>query len=1187
MIKRALLSSSALLCAVSAALAGQVQNPADTTGSSLVSGNFPVANGKQSLTDSGISAISGGVAIPTTVGSTNSLRAYHFTNATSVRTLGYYIAGDGGGATFNNGGCSSDDGGSCILSSGGNYWKNAATPNAKQFGMRGDGVVLLDAVVGAGSTNLNSVSATFTSNDCHSGGACTGPFDKYALVQGCLSGGAPLVTTLVNYVDSHDMTMAASCTYATPNSYAGLTTIATAQSGSGSYAPNDTLTAVGGTCTTEPTFTVSATKVLSVASIASQGSGGTPNATITVVGTTGGGTKFQASVTLNSGGGIQTVNSVTYAGIYITNPTNVANEPVTGGNVVGGALALNMGLLDVAVATRGLCASTPSNPVATTDSGSGTGGTLNINWKTTGTYDYATDDTAALANFVTYGEANGVSLAFPCGKYWLASKNTEIYAHDTTFEGCSEGGVGSGQYSGSQLWISNTTTPEFQIGQFFHWRSMSAFWPAQTGYSATPIVYPAFVESNCDPTTHNGSALNSDFHEYRFVNPYILWRNSCTTGSSGSGLINFDFGQEFCIYSCFFYAAGAADTTEIGRNNVYSVGVDPDANAFPQFLGRYAANSCEFMHADFGSATDAVLASFVNDSYLIHGCAYGARLLSGRTVIQSSVKYYDGVQHVLSVENSAGVQGNVEVPGWIYANNPYTNHTYTAPAPFNFPCTTTENQASQLNILNTNFIYAAADFIDEPSHCIWNLKVSNNYFQDWGENDTVPSTYYAINISYAGTHSEMISDNKFYQINASGIASTLRGIYFGYAAGDVHIVDNTSNGSTGKNIDAWLESGGLDSGNIVLDGNSTQNTATTSVLSDSTMSITPCGTNFFDILPSPAIPACAVSGFAGLNLLTNPAFDVWQALTSVAPNVNTNTFVADRWKVLASLSGNTNGHFTISRGTGFCGNNCSQYALQIQRGNGDTDTGTMAFGQQIYTVDTIPLQSQTIHLQGDLSTGANWSAGTLKLQLWTGTGTDETFSLASSASFTGAHACNFVVSMAIAPSTTEHFDTSPCAVPANATEAFIFGLTGNYSGTAGAADTISLTNLQLVTGSTDATFQKPLFRDEIDQAQYTYQKSFTYATAPAQNAGTSTGELQFTAQASSGVITFPIKPMRIAPTPTKYSPGDTSTNCWDETSSADQTCSVVNVTEKSITVSYSGATAGHTIGLHYQLDSRL
>jgi hypothetical protein len=144
------------------------------------------------------------------------------------------------------------------------------------------------------------------------------------------------------------------------------------------YVPGDTITLTGGTSSVGGVADVTATKVVS-ATVAAGGSGGT-NGTQTVTGTTGNGTRFQASVTV-SGNAITAVLSITVAGEYTTNPTTIATEPVTGASLVGAQLNVVMGVIKAAPHTQGTYTVLPSNPIAQgSTSGSGTGATLNATW---------------------------------------------------------------------------------------------------------------------------------------------------------------------------------------------------------------------------------------------------------------------------------------------------------------------------------------------------------------------------------------------------------------------------------------------------------------------------------------------------------------------------------------------------------------------------------------------------------------------------------------------------------------------------------------------------------------------------------------------------------------------------------------------------------------------------------------
>lgn len=159
-----------------------------------------------------------------------------------------------------------------------------------------------------------------------------------------------------------------------PTQFFNSTTIATAGTG---HRPNEEIVLSGGTGTAT-TVVVRTTKVVS-ATVAAGGSGGT-DGTQTVIGTTGTSpttspVRFQASVTV-AGGTITAVLSITVAGQYAINPTVLAAEPVTGADLVGAQLNIEMGVRDVAgkAGDLGSYTAVPSNPVTAGDTG------LTVTW---------------------------------------------------------------------------------------------------------------------------------------------------------------------------------------------------------------------------------------------------------------------------------------------------------------------------------------------------------------------------------------------------------------------------------------------------------------------------------------------------------------------------------------------------------------------------------------------------------------------------------------------------------------------------------------------------------------------------------------------------------------------------------------------------------------------------------------
>jgi hypothetical protein len=142
------------------------------------------------------------------------------------------------------------------------------------------------------------------------------------------------------------------------------------------YTPGNVITTAGGTASTHAALTVATTKVVS-ATVDTAGASGT-DGTATVTGTTGTGVKFTATVTITAGA-IASVDSIATGGAYTTNPTAIAAEPVTGGDLVGAILTVVMGVNTVTISAAGTYT---VNSAALTQNGAtspagGTGATFN------------------------------------------------------------------------------------------------------------------------------------------------------------------------------------------------------------------------------------------------------------------------------------------------------------------------------------------------------------------------------------------------------------------------------------------------------------------------------------------------------------------------------------------------------------------------------------------------------------------------------------------------------------------------------------------------------------------------------------------------------------------------------------------------------------------------------------------
>lgn len=118
-----------------------------------------------------------------------------------------------------------------------------------------------------------------------------------------------------------------------------------------------TLAAAGpygnGTLTAGVKTLLTATHIQAVsATVNAGGTGGTPGA-VTITGTTGTGTKFQATGTISAGGVLTGPLTVTVAGDYTVGPTSLTAEPVTGGALTGATVTLVMGAKTFAITTAG------------------------------------------------------------------------------------------------------------------------------------------------------------------------------------------------------------------------------------------------------------------------------------------------------------------------------------------------------------------------------------------------------------------------------------------------------------------------------------------------------------------------------------------------------------------------------------------------------------------------------------------------------------------------------------------------------------------------------------------------------------------------------------------------------------------------------------------------------------------
>jgi hypothetical protein len=322
------------------------------------------------------------------------------------------------------------------------------------------------------------------------------------------------------------------------------------------------------------------------------------------------------------------------------------------------------------------------------------------------------------------------------------------------------------------------------------------------------------------------------------------------------------------------------------------------------------------------------------------------------------------------------------------------------------------------------------------------------------------------------------------------------------------------------------------------------------------------------------------------NFLHNGSHQIWQRGTSFVPGVTIS--MADRWR--GRRSANAAGS-TYSRQAGFSN---AQYCMRIQRDSGNSATDALFYGQQIPSAEGLPMAGRRVAISADVRTGADYSGGTLTVNFFTGTGTDEVLNLASGFATGNTNTSPGAKSIS---TTAQRIRWLSVELPSTATE-FGIAFLWTPTGTAGAADYVEITNVKVEISAVATRFIPKPFTEELENCRRFYQKSFDYATTPAQNAGANTGETTFVATVAgantnrSHRIQFnPVLRATTGTAITFYNPAAANAQARDKTSAADCTnTTAVNTTESGfhITVTANAGTAvGEEIGVHWTADAEI
>lgn len=310
------------------------------------------------------------------------------------------------------------------------------------------------------------------------------------------------------------------------------------------------------------------------------------------------------------------------------------------------------------------------------------------------------------------------------------------------------------------------------------------------------------------------------------------------------------------------------------------------------------------------------------------------------------------------------------------------------------------------------------------------------------------------------------------------------------------------------------------------------------------------------------------------NYLINGDFSVWQRGTTYALTTSLAYGSADRWAVVmqTSAAGIANRDTSPVTAVGF------KYDLKMGRTAASVLTTYIQAIQVIESKNALQLAGKDITISFYAKAGANLS-NALHANIVYGTGTDE-----SAASMVAGGWTGFNNSNDFTPTLTTSWARyqQTFALSSTATEV---GLNLYYltTGTAGTDDNIYITGVQLEIGTVATPFEFRPFATELDLCRYYYEKSFPYATAPAQSAAVTGSEAVYLPTGASGTFgtTIPMLPKRTAPAITTYNPSAGNANWRDTTNNADRTVTVSEIGDNSFVVSGASGIAASVNRLHW------
>ena len=325
-----------------------------------------------------------------------------------------------------------------------------------------------------------------------------------------------------------------------------------------------------------------------------------------------------------------------------------------------------------------------------------------------------------------------------------------------------------------------------------------------------------------------------------------------------------------------------------------------------------------------------------------------------------------------------------------------------------------------------------------------------------------------------------------------------------------------------------------------------------------------------------------IAGFR--NGFINGAMDVWQRGTSFTPIASTVTYTADRWCAKRDTSAN----YTVTQQAGTGG---GKYCLRVQRTAASTETDNIYLGQSLENMNVTRYLGKKLTFRFKARAGANYSnaGGTLSARIQSGT-------TANQNTLNGLTGSVDDVTIAAALTTSwQTFTATSAAIIGTSVLSLGCLFVFTPVGTAGAADYFEVTDLEIIEGSTgDDYFERLDFATVIQQCNRYYEKSFAYATVPAQNIGTNTGEINAIAgKAATGVqqlfASFKAR-KRTSPTIILYNTSAANAQVRDIDAAADCSAAAVVASQNGFRVACNGnasTAVGNLLAVHYSADAEI